>query len=410
MLRRGLVEGTAGNISARLEDGNLVITPSSVDYAEMALDDLVLVDPDGAVLEAKDGRSPSSEMQLHLACYQAFDDIGSVIHAIPCGQPCSPSPTNPFRHAVDEFAVFCGGEIRCAEYAASGTPDVGTNAVKALEGRAAALIANHGLVAVGPRPTRCCTSPPWSSAPPRSSGAQGLSAALCPSPMRSTGTSPRCTATFARTRCRRVPLTRPTVSARDTPANSVQTRSLARVPSGRAGGAIERQPPDQPMPPRAQPLLGAVVNPTFVSRLRNRITEVAPPHGGYASMRRRHEPVAGPSCAHPMSTMCNVPGLVAGGRCGSFAAELRNTGEPRVGEVTGERSVYVLDRLGARVVRFGDLDRQGVGDRRSVHPGGAGAHCALYGVGPAVLARHRRLLHRHAQRDGVLGWRRCCFR
>ena len=42
--------------------------------------------------------------------------------------------------------------FRCADYAASGTPDVGNNAVKALEGRAAALIANHGLVAVGPRP------------------------------------------------------------------------------------------------------------------------------------------------------------------------------------------------------------------------------------------------------------------
>ena len=48
MLRRGLVEGTAGNISARREDGNLVITPSSVDYADMKLEDLVLVDPDGA--------------------------------------------------------------------------------------------------------------------------------------------------------------------------------------------------------------------------------------------------------------------------------------------------------------------------------------------------------------------------
>ena len=49
MLRRGLVEGTAGNISARREDGNIVITPSSVDYADMALDDLVLVDPEGGV-------------------------------------------------------------------------------------------------------------------------------------------------------------------------------------------------------------------------------------------------------------------------------------------------------------------------------------------------------------------------
>ena len=68
MLRRGLVEGTAGNISARRQDGNLVITPSSVDYSEMALDDLVVVDPDGKVLQAADGRSPSTEMKLHLAC------------------------------------------------------------------------------------------------------------------------------------------------------------------------------------------------------------------------------------------------------------------------------------------------------------------------------------------------------
>ena len=64
MLRRGLVEGTAGNISARREDGNLVITPSSVDYSDMALDDLVLVDPEGGVLAAKEGRGPSTEMAL----------------------------------------------------------------------------------------------------------------------------------------------------------------------------------------------------------------------------------------------------------------------------------------------------------------------------------------------------------
>ena len=81
MLRRGLVEGTAGNISARREDGNLVITPSSVDYGDMTIDDLVVVDADGAVVHAADGRNPSSEMQLHLACYRAFEDIGSVIHS-----------------------------------------------------------------------------------------------------------------------------------------------------------------------------------------------------------------------------------------------------------------------------------------------------------------------------------------
>jgi L-fuculose-phosphate aldolase len=154
MLRRGLVEGTAGNISARREDGNLVITPSSVDYADMTLDDLVVVDPDGAVVRAADGRSPSTEMQLHLACYQAFDDIASVIHSHPVWATMFAISHQPIPACIDEFAIYCGGDIRCSEYAASGTPEVGGNAVKALEGRAAALIANHGLVAVGPRPDK----------------------------------------------------------------------------------------------------------------------------------------------------------------------------------------------------------------------------------------------------------------
>ncbi len=154
MLRRGLVEGTAGNISARRSDGNIVITPSSIDYAEMALDDLVLVDSVGAVQHARDGRHPSSEMHLHLACYEAFDDIGSVIHSHPVWATMFAIAHQPIPACIDEFAVYCGGEIRCADYAASGTPDVGANAVKALQDRGAALIANHGLGAVGPRPDK----------------------------------------------------------------------------------------------------------------------------------------------------------------------------------------------------------------------------------------------------------------
>jgi L-fuculose-phosphate aldolase len=154
MLRRGLVEGTAGNISARRPDGTIVVTPSSVDYGDMQLDDLVLVDPDGAVLHAADGRFPSSELPLHLACYAAFPDIGSVIHSHPVWATMFAVARRPIPACIDEFAVYCGGDVRCTEYAASGTPDVGANAVTALEGRGAALIANHGLVAVGPRPDK----------------------------------------------------------------------------------------------------------------------------------------------------------------------------------------------------------------------------------------------------------------
>jgi L-fuculose-phosphate aldolase len=154
MLRRGLVEGTAGNLSARRADGNLVITPSSVDYGDMTIDDLVVVDADGGIVRAAEGRNPSSEMALHLACYRAFDDIGSVIHSHPVWSTMFAVAHQAIPACVDEFAVYCGGEIRCTDYAASGTPDVGHNAVKALEGRAAALIANHGLVAVAPRPDK----------------------------------------------------------------------------------------------------------------------------------------------------------------------------------------------------------------------------------------------------------------
>lgn len=154
MLHRGLVEGTAGSISARRSDGNIVITPSSVDYSDMQLDDLVLVDPRGAVVHAIEGRSPSTEMKLHLACYHAFDDIGSVIHSHPVWATMFAIAHEPIPACIDEFAMYCGGDVRCTDYAASGTPDVGANAVIALDGRAAALIANHGLVAVGPRPDK----------------------------------------------------------------------------------------------------------------------------------------------------------------------------------------------------------------------------------------------------------------
>lgn len=152
MLRRGLVEGTAGNISARQEDGSVVITPSSVDYAAMQLDDLVVIDLDGGVLSAKSGRSASSEKLLHLACYKGFDDVGSVIHSHPVHATMFAVAQQDIPACIDEFSIFVGGDVRCTAYAASGTPEVGEEAVKALQGRGAALIANHGMVAVGPRP------------------------------------------------------------------------------------------------------------------------------------------------------------------------------------------------------------------------------------------------------------------
>ena len=152
MLRKGLVEGTAGNISARLPDGNICITPSSVDYEEMALDDLVVIDLDGEVVSGE--RSPSSEKLLHLSCYKAFDDVGSVIHSHPVHATMFAVARRPIPACIDEFSIYVGGEVPVTEYGMSATADVGDHAVEVLKGRGAALLANHGMVAVAPTPAK----------------------------------------------------------------------------------------------------------------------------------------------------------------------------------------------------------------------------------------------------------------
>jgi len=150
MLRKGLVEGTAGNISARMPDGSVCITPSSVDYEAMTLDDLCVIDLAGEVLEGE--RAPSSEKLLHLACYQAFDDVQAVIHSHPVYATMFAIAHQPIPACIDEFSIYVGGEVPVTEYAMSGTEGVGENAVAVLADRGAALLANHGMVAVGPSP------------------------------------------------------------------------------------------------------------------------------------------------------------------------------------------------------------------------------------------------------------------
>lgn len=146
LLAKGLVEGTSGNVSARQQDGTVAITPSSLDYEQMTLDDIVIIDPEGNVVSGD--RSPSSEKLLHLACLAAFDDIAAVIHSHAIHATMFAVARKPIPACIDEFAVYVGGDVRCTDYAMSGTDELGHEAVKALQGRGAALIANHGMVAV----------------------------------------------------------------------------------------------------------------------------------------------------------------------------------------------------------------------------------------------------------------------
>jgi L-fuculose-phosphate aldolase len=147
LLEKGLVEGTSGNISARAEDGTIAVTPSSLDYRIMQLEDIVIVSPDGEVVSGH--RSPTSEKYLHLACLTAYEDIAVVIHSHAVYATMFAVAQLDIPSCIDEFTVYLGGDVRCTQYASSGSPELGEQTVKALEDRGAALIANHGMVAVG---------------------------------------------------------------------------------------------------------------------------------------------------------------------------------------------------------------------------------------------------------------------
>ena len=140
----GFMPSKSGNLSLRAGTG-FVITPSGLPYAETTEADLVRVGPDGA---ATGRRRPSSEWQLHAAIYAARPDAQAVVHthspratALSCARRGIP----PFHYMV----LMAGGDVRCAAHATFGTQALAENAVAALQDRRAALLANHGVVAVG---------------------------------------------------------------------------------------------------------------------------------------------------------------------------------------------------------------------------------------------------------------------
>jgi len=150
MVTSGLVQGTSGNVSARLPDGNVVMTPSSLDYAVMTLEDLVLCSPDGRILEGK--RPPTSEKALHLACLREHPDIGAVMHSHAMFCTMFAITHQPIPCAIEEFDVYVGGDVRVSEYRMTGSDQLGEEAARHLGDRGAVLIANHGLLAVGKHP------------------------------------------------------------------------------------------------------------------------------------------------------------------------------------------------------------------------------------------------------------------
>jgi L-fuculose-phosphate aldolase len=150
MLRRGLVEGTAGNLAARLPDGNVVLTPSSLDYLEMGLDDLVVCDLDGTVVEGH--RTPTSEKSLHLSALRSYPEIGATMHCHAKYATMFAVTRQPIPAVIEEFDVYVGGDVEVAEYRTTGTDELAEEVAARVGRKAAVLMANHGLFVVGRTP------------------------------------------------------------------------------------------------------------------------------------------------------------------------------------------------------------------------------------------------------------------
>ena len=142
----GINQGTSGNVSVRTENGFL-ITPSGIPYEAMRPEQVVEMDLDGTY--AGDWL-PSSEWRMHFDIFRARPEAGAIVHvhaphatALSCLRLEVPA----FHYMI---GVAGGPTLRCADYATFGTQALSDAMLKALEGRTACLLANHGLIGFGP--------------------------------------------------------------------------------------------------------------------------------------------------------------------------------------------------------------------------------------------------------------------
>jgi L-fuculose-phosphate aldolase len=146
MVAKGLVEGTAGNVSARTEDDLVVMTPSSMPYDEITPDNVSVVRLDGMQVS---GANPTSEKALHLACLRRYPEVGGVLHCHATTASMFAVARRPVPAVIEEVIVYLGGEIPVAAYQPTGSDALAEEIAGHVGDRSAALMANHGLLAVG---------------------------------------------------------------------------------------------------------------------------------------------------------------------------------------------------------------------------------------------------------------------
>ncbi|MBA3010418.1 MAG: class II aldolase/adducin family protein [Proteobacteria bacterium] len=147
LLERGLVEGTWGNCSLRIDDTRMAITPSGRRYENLEPEDIVVMNYHTLAVEGS--LRPSSEKKLHAQIYKTRREIHAVIHTHQPNASTVAAARRDLPPILDDQAQILGPNVRCADYALPNTKKIVKTTVKALKGRYAALMANHGAVTLG---------------------------------------------------------------------------------------------------------------------------------------------------------------------------------------------------------------------------------------------------------------------
>ncbi|MEH2959404.1 L-fuculose-phosphate aldolase [Candidatus Merdisoma sp. JLR.KK006] len=147
LITHGLTKGTGGNISVYSPELKLMaISPSGMDYFKLMPEDIVIMDPEGNVVDGK--RKPSSEYEMHGIFYRERTDILSVVHAhSPYASilACLNWGIEPCSYLIGS----AGRNVRCTKYETFGTEELAQSALEGMKDRYAVLLGNHGLLAGG---------------------------------------------------------------------------------------------------------------------------------------------------------------------------------------------------------------------------------------------------------------------
>lgn len=149
MWQLGWVAANDGNVSALLDDNTILTTPTGMSKSFITPEKLIRVDRQGNVLEAAGGLRPSSELKMHLRCYDRRDDVRSVIHAHPPGATgfaVAHKPMDMYNMIEDVAAI---GAVPLTPYGTPSTMEVPDAIEPYLQEHDVMLLENHGALAVG---------------------------------------------------------------------------------------------------------------------------------------------------------------------------------------------------------------------------------------------------------------------